>query len=365
VKNKHKIICLILFLLVLFRARHKSAYICSDCYQYLLEKPVLYINYLIFSKISSLGIDEGDIKQSIFKRARHCYSAKITIKKPLTLSFSKIRQAFIECLGKLPGLDIRFYQKAHRLDIYISWYNIKYYLVFDGRITVPSNLGRPCIGIIIDDLGYDLEVVRQLITLKTPFTYSILPWGPYSKKIAQILRDSGGEIMLHLPMEPLGYPKINPGPGALLLVMSPLTLLNRLKADLNAFPYIEGVNNHMGSRFTQDRAYMRLVLEEIKKRGLFFVDSLTAPNSWAYKTALELGIPACRRDVFLDATSDVLSIKKRLDILKRKAASRGFAVAICHPYFTTMMVLAKAIPELKRDFNIVPVSEIIKQQNKN
>lgn len=332
-----------------------------------LEQTILGIDDLVFSSLSSLGIEERRIKQEISERTSQgkTYSfTKIMVKKPFTLPSSKIKQAFNECLNEFPGLGINFCQKGHSLNIYISWHNLTtHYLVFDARLPIffPP-LHKPYIAIIVDDLGYDLEAVQQLMALKATITYSVLPWGPYSKKITQLLRNNDGEIMLHLPMEPLGYPKINPGPGALLLSMSSSTLLKQLDADLNALAYVEGVNNHMGSKFTQDKIHMMPLLKEIKRNGLFFVDSLTTPKSIAYKMALQLGIPATRRDVFLDATLDVLSIKRRLNTLKRRATYKGTAVAICHPYITTIMVLAKAMPELERDFNVVPVSEVIKQQ---
>ncbi len=342
-------------------------HIYEDYSQSALEETILGIDDLIFSSLFSLGIKERCLKQTIFEKPYQggTYSfTKIMVKKPFTLPFSKIKQTFNECLHRFPGLGIKFCQKTYRFDIYISWHNLTtHHLIFDAQVPIPSPpLHKPYIAIIVDDLGYDIEAVQQLITLKAPLTYSILPWGPYSEKITQLLRNNHEEIMLHLPMEPLGYPKINPGPGALLLSMSSSTLLKQLDADLNALTYIEGVNNHMGSKFTQDKIHMMLLLKEIKKNGLFFVDSLTTPKSVAYKMALQLGIPATRRDVFLDATLDVLSIKRRLETLKRWATHKGTAVAICHPYITTIMVLAKAMPELKRDFNVVPVSEVIRQQ---
>ncbi len=344
-------------------------HIYEDYAQSSLEETILGIDDLVFFSLSSLGIEEKRIKQAIFERTSQgeTYSfTKIMIKKPFTLPLSKVKQTFNECLNGFPGLGIKFCQKTHRLGIYISWHNLTtHYLVFDARLPIfLPPLHKPYIAIIVDDLGYDLEAVQQLIALKAPLTYSVLPWGPYSKKITQLLRNNDEEIILHLPMEPLGYPKINPGPGALLLSMSPLALLKQLDADLNALAYVEGVNNHMGSKFTQDKIHMMSLLKEIEKNDLFFVDSLTTPKSVAYKMALQLGIPATRRDVFLDATLDVLGIKKRLDTLKRRATYKGTAVAICHPYITTIMVLAKAMPGLKKNFNVVPVSEVIRQQDR-
>jgi polysaccharide deacetylase 2 family uncharacterized protein YibQ len=131
------------------------------------------------------------------------------------------------------------------------------------------------VAIIIDDLGYDRHLAEKLIDLNAPLTLSILPHSPHQESIARLAHDRGLEVMLHLPMEPVEYPEINPGPGVLLAAMGPDELLRVLEEDLAAVPHIQGVNNHMGSRLTARSEQMYQVFSVLKRRGFF---SSTAPT---------------------------------------------------------------------------------------
>jgi len=141
-------------------------------------------------------------------------------------------------------------------------------LVGDG-LPLPHRLSRPKIGIIIDDLGYDSSLANAFIALDIPLTLSLLPFAPNSRAIAQRARHVGREAMLHLPMEPINYPSVNPGDGVLLLSMDKETILEVLNDDLRQTPFAVGVSNHMGSRFTENEEKMAIVLEALKKRDLY------------------------------------------------------------------------------------------------
>ena len=228
--------------------------------------------------------------------------------------------------------------------------------------TVEVAIPRPQIAIVIDDFGSVYKQAKDFLKIKVPITFSILPFRRHSREIAKLVHEKGFEVMLHLPMEPYGYPSIKPGEGALLLSMTDdqiRRVTNRCLDDLDCC--ISGVNNHMGSAFTENKSKMRIVLQEIKKRHLFFLDSLTSPHSTAYKTATSLHIPAGRRDIFLDVkqTREFVSgqLKKLISIARRK----GKAIAIGHPYTVTLEVLKDRLPEInKTQARIVPVSELIK-----
>ena len=125
----------------------------------------------------------------------------------------------------------------------------------------------PLVAIIIDDLGYDKKIAKKLSNLNAILTFSILPHSPFQKSIARLSRDKGFGIMLHLPMEPVEYPNINPGPGTLLTSMTPDELTRQLEKDLDAVPFIKGVNNHMGSKMTADSGQMYQIFSILKKKG--------------------------------------------------------------------------------------------------
>ena len=166
--------------------------------------------------------------------------------------------------------------------------------------------------------------------------------------------------MLHLPLEPRGFPLKDPGKGALFVAMDERELVRQLRKDLDAVPYITGVNNHMGSRFMEQGEKVRLVLGELKKRGLFFLDSRTTARSQGYRIARELALRAGKRDLFLDNETDVQTIKAQVERLIRIARDHGTAIGICHPYPSTVTVLTTMIPQIKaQGIDIVPLSQVL------
>lgn len=218
---------------------------------------------------------------------------------------------------------------------------------------------RPMVAIIIDDMGYDRKLCKKFIRLAAPITCSILPGSPHRLEIAEYAHKKGKCVMLHLPMEPIQYPAVNPGPGALLSSMSPNTLIRTLKQDLNAVPYISGVNNHMGSRLTADSDKMNQVLSILKTRRLFFIDSRTTAKSVARSSARLFAVPFAERDVFLDNNPSKKKIKKQIEKLIVIAEKTGFAIGIGHPHKTTCEAIAEMIPEIKKRVRLVPASRLV------
>lgn len=220
-------------------------------------------------------------------------------------------------------------------------------------------VSRIRVAILIDDIGYDKGVFKEFVNLDIPLTFSILPGQRFSTDIAKEARSLNYEVMLHLPMEPRN-PERNPGNGTIVARMSQDEILRQLSKDIEAVPYIAGVNNHMGSLLTEDRDAMHIILEEIHKRGLFFVDSKTSPRSVAYETARNIGVRSGRRDVFLDNKTDIEYIKGQIDKVIRIAKQNGEATAIGHPRAGTIAALREKIADFKREgIDLVPVSEVL------
>ena len=225
------------------------------------------------------------------------------------------------------------------------------------ELPLPGKL--PKIAIIIDDIGYDYLIAAKYINLNIPLTLSLFPHSPYQRQIIQLAREKGVDLMLHLPMEPLGYPRIDPGPGALITSMSPDELTDQLNDDLDAVPYIKGVNNHMGSKFTESSELMNIVISDIKRRDLFFVDSRTSTKSQAGSSARLFHIPYAERDIFLDNIEDSQEIRKQIQLLLQKALKNGHAIAIGHPHSLTYQTLQEELPEIHNKVQIVTVSELV------
>jgi len=218
----------------------------------------------------------------------------------------------------------------------------------------------PKVAIVIDDLGYDGKLARKFLKIEGPLSFSVLPHGTFSKSIARRIYDAGQELLLHLPMEPTGYPEVNPGVGALMVEMTDVEIVQTLKENLDAFPYVKGVNNHMGSKFCQDERKLRPVMLELNTRGLFFLDSRTTSKTKAYTVAQELDVPSAERNVFLDNIQNPRSIRAQLSRLIELARLRGGAIGIAHPHEVTLEVLRQEIPKLsKKGVELVPVSQLV------
>lgn len=222
---------------------------------------------------------------------------------------------------------------------------------------IPKEL--PKIAIIIDDIGYDREIVEKFLGLDAVFTFSILPYSPFQKSIARSVHSKGFDVMLHLPMEPNEYPMVNPGPGALLTSMSPDQLINQLHKDLDSVPFIQGVNNHMGSKMTTVSIQLYQIFSVLKKRKLFFIDSRTTTETLCKPSAQLLQVPFAQKDVFLDHIQKPDFIRKQIHRLIHIANSHGEAIGIAHPYDVTYDILREVLPELKKKAVLVHVSDVV------
>ena len=228
------------------------------------------------------------------------------------------------------------------------------------EVRPPRPLGKlPQVAIIIDDIGYDAQIAEKFIGLNAAITLSILPRSPQQREIIRMAREKGLDLMLHLPMEPLEYPAVNPGPGALMTAMTPDALIRQLNDDLDAVPYIKGVNNHMGSRMTASSDQMNQILSSIRKRELFFIDSRTTTESQARSSARLFQVPYAERDIFLDNVQEPEAIRRQFRLLLQKAAANGQALAIGHPHSLTLQILKEELPEIQKKVTIVPASSLV------
>jgi uncharacterized protein len=216
----------------------------------------------------------------------------------------------------------------------------------------------PRIAIIIDDIGYNNHIVNKLIDLDANITFAILPFSPFGKKISKQLYSVGAEIMLHLPMEPVSYPKADPGPGVLFSDMAPDVLLEQLKNNLNDIPHIIGVNNHMGSELCTHTEQMNRIFSLLKKNNLFYIDSRTASGTKAWYSARLLKLRFAQRDIFLDNDRKVENIIGQINKLVRLAHKDGYAIGIGHPYKSTLQALSMELPKLKNELYFVRASEL-------
>lgn len=236
-----------------------------------------------------------------------------------------------------------------------------------ARKDIPKSIPKPAprkalpsVVLILDDLGYDKKIAQKFAQLNVDLTFSILPHSPFQQRIARLARSKGLEIMLHMPMEPVEYPEVDPGLGALLTSMSPDELIDQLDQNLNTLPGVKGVNNHMGSRMTSESTQMYQIFSVLKQRGLFFIDSRTTAESLGEPSARLFQVPFAQRDVFIDHYVKPDFIRNQIKELIRIAKKNGEAVGIMHPHSTTLQVLQEMLPDLKGQVRLVPASKVVR-----
>jgi polysaccharide deacetylase 2 family uncharacterized protein YibQ len=222
---------------------------------------------------------------------------------------------------------------------------------------------RPVIAIIIDDLGNQRQAGERAIALPGPVACAIMPRTAHSTYLAEQAFNAGKEVMLHLPMQPVGRDQ-KASPGQIDIDTTLPALRRTLDDDFRAVPHASGVNNHMGSLITRHPGHMEWLMDELLRRGdLFFVDSYTTAASVALATAKEKGVPATRRHIFLD-NNESDDIDKEFARLKREARRTGFAIGIGHPYRATLEFLERELPRLEQQgFELVPVARVIELQD--
>jgi polysaccharide deacetylase 2 family uncharacterized protein YibQ len=218
---------------------------------------------------------------------------------------------------------------------------------------------RASMAIVIDDLGYgDESLLEEFLNLDYGITFSVLPGYRGSKRAQDEAIEKGKEVLLHLPMEPHGYPGVDPGKNPILVDLSEGAIRDRVGKHLGALNKVCGINNHMGSLATQDPEVMRAVLKLTKERGLFFLDSKTGPATACKKVAAELGVVCLENDLFLDTgKKDEKSIRRLFEKAEGIALERGRVIVIGHLYPGTLKVLKNRLAGLDaRGIKVVPLS---------
>lgn len=221
----------------------------------------------------------------------------------------------------------------------------------------------PRFALVIDDLGYiQPELVTRLCSLPIAFSVAVLPYQEHTRESADIAHRLGKEVMLHLPMEPVGYPGPgrDPGPNAILYNLPEPEVRRRVRLAMDDIPHRTGVNNHMGSRITPDRTRMGWVLKEVKARKYFFVDSRTEKDSVAFDVAGELGIPTVQRRVFLDDDKAFPEMEKQWDRALKLAEKDGSVLIIGHIYPETVEALEKLVPRTKGQVHFVTAGQLVR-----
>ena len=218
----------------------------------------------------------------------------------------------------------------------------------------------PRIAIIIDDMGLNYEANLRILALEAEMTIAVLPYAANATLTAEMAQAGGLDVLVHMPMEPIGM--ADPGPNALLLQLDDNDLEARARWAMARVPGAIGLNNHMGSRFTQDPRAMRVVLSSLADQNPLFLDSLTSADSRGGAVSRGLGLTTLERDIFLDHEINPVSIRARLAEAEALARRRGWAIVIGHPHDETLTELERWIEEAQaREIEFVTLSSLSRQ----
>lgn len=200
--------------------------------------------------------------------------------------------------------------------------------------------------LIMDDLGNNWSLGERALRLNGPINFAFLPYTPYASKLAVEAHRLGHGVLLHAPMANHNGMKL--GPGGLYMEMTKEELQQQLRSDLASIPQVQGMNNHMGSLLTEQSEPMQWVVEVVQQQGLYFIDSLTSPNSIAFKKAKQAGVPTLKRHVFLDNDVEATALQSQFSQALAIAKKRGQVVLIAHPYPETIDFLEEQLPLLSQ-----------------
>ena len=226
--------------------------------------------------------------------------------------------------------------------------------VVSSLISLPA-VAKPNIIIILDDLGYRPTDLAAF-SLPKEVAFSILPQTPLSKSIAQRAENEGRPVMLHMPMQATNHKAM--GPLGLSTDMFPAAITHTLRKAIKSVPNAIGVNNHMGSAFTGQEDGMKALMQEIKRQGLFFVDSRTTVLTKAQAVAERVGVPNASRQIFLDNERNSEFFERQFKRMKDIAKAKGHVVVIGHPHPETIAFLKQELPSLEAEgFNLLSIAD--------
>lgn len=213
-------------------------------------------------------------------------------------------------------------------------------------MTSSNNMQKCYVAIVIDDFGYNGEGTEEMLKLDIPFTAAIMPFSEYSEENVKAIENAQKESIIHIPMESLTGKKSWVGDKGIFKSMSDDEIKARIKEAFEIVPNAVGINNHMGSAIMEDERCFSAVMDCIKEKEMFFVDSVTTAKSVAPEICKSKGVTILKRDVFLDSTKDINVVKNNLKKTADIALEKGYALAIGHVGPEGGNITVEAIKEL-------------------
>lgn len=281
---------------------------------------------------------------------------ELSARMPMRFDSKSLKTIMSERFSKIEGAAVSFAavnnDKQQILEVTIQ----SPYAIISKLRFVKST--KPKIAVIVDDWGYHKTGLPYLFSIEQPFTVAILPGLSFTTVAAEAAFKNKKCIMLHLPMQP--EKKIKMEKITVLKNMNRSQIIEIVDSLAGAVPHYIGVNNHEGSLVTADKTTITTVLEVLKQRNYFFIDSFTTPKTVAYKTAKSLGMRWGKSEIFIDNKKESSYNEKQINKLKALARKKGWAIGIGHDDPTTLRTLSLMMPKLEAEgFEFVYVSELL------
>jgi hypothetical protein len=261
--------------------------------------------------------------------------------------------------GKVQGYEIERREGESELTVEAGWNDAVSYRLGLRR---PAGPLRAHLAIVIDDCGEATALSERFLDFPRPLTFAVIPGMRDGPAFADEAAARGFEIIVHVPMEPKDVERNDPGPYAVRVGDDLPRVREILAWSLGSVPHARGINNHMGSAATCDEGTMLPVMRFLRAGGLYFIDSVTHPDSIAADVAQRTGVRAASRDVFLDNENDVAYVRARIREATDVATVNGVAVAIGHvTRRATIEALEAALPEIEQaGVELVYASEVVR-----
>jgi polysaccharide deacetylase 2 family uncharacterized protein YibQ len=231
----------------------------------------------------------------------------------------------------------------------------------------PAPGEKPRIAVLINGMGLSDGVTAEAIKgLPAPISVAYGAYGRNLQDWVERARGAGHEVLLQVPLEPLDYPTNDPGPHTLLTTLPPEENMKRLQWLMSRFTGYVGVTNLMGAKFETTQAALAPMLEEIKARGLLFVDDGSVKDSAGSKVAGAIGLDYAAADVQIDAVPSPADIAKALSNLEAVAKERGAAIGVASAKPDTIKQISQWAGQLQgKGIILIPVSAAIRSQRQS
>jgi uncharacterized protein len=236
-----------------------------------------------------------------------------------------------------------------------------------SKYAVKAADAPPRIAVLINGMGLSDGATAEAIKgLPAPISVAYGAYGRNLQDWVAKARQEGHEVLLQIPLEPLDYPTNDPGPHTLLTTLPPEENLKRLQWLMSRFTGYVGITNLMGAKFEPTQASFVPVLEEVKARGLLFVDDGSVKDSAAGQIASTIGLDFATADVQIDAVPSPDDINKALARLEAVAKEKGSAIGIASAKPATIKALAQWAAQLQaKNIILIPVSAAIRSQRQS